>query len=805
MHGRFVPVDIETFGGLCDTPDGNDVPPFMARAAENCVWRAGSVEKRPGFSQWLDIPGSYPVGLFHWAARSSLTNPTGRELVTVFRNGLVISYDPGGVELWGSAGENLAAEAVIPTAVQSYDGLVVAYAGASRPATWGGLLRYGAADGWPSMWRLFIDPPCILVTLTALAGGGSATAGTHTVWATFEMVDGSMSPPTPPYQVVTATNDRIEAYFAVYGAVPQLAGVKMVWVWCSPAGDTQNGYLVGTVAPEAMLAPLATSFIFSFADGVLTTAEKADFNALRRNAAPFMPAAVAGPYKGRVCYLGAPHRYYPGAGNQLRSKNTTFSYEGATPPGWGAPATGGAGGSGRYTITFDGAAASRGLMQNSGYVVEDLTGRCARGTTRFTAARWGVRAIARKSAGLTGASLRFGGKGSAETWFREVSVADIGTDWTLLEAPATGSSWQNDTKLYVEGRGPGVNGQYLEVCLVEAFDPGSRWEAETVWWSQPTLPRSVDMTWGPVTIGTGSGQKVRGGFALGDRWYYVLEDSLWVSQDNGGEPAQWPLEKIASGVGASSYLAVSAGTNWAVWAGPKGCWVFTGGDVSQENDLTREIKDLWGRIAWGEYGHLVTVRVMEEHKQIWIGVPLDDATAVSHILVVDYAEGFQSGIAGAGVGRRWSVWTIAPAGASLEFKDATGTMRSLIPFGTKILSLDEAVHDDGASPFAWAWESGPIGKAEGGLGLFRRVIISAEGYGNIEPVLVRASGETVALLKPTLYSPRRADAALLCSVSDERIALRLQLPAIAGVWARVNRASVWWMDRPFAGVRPVYP
>lgn len=802
MAGPFVPTPIETFGGLCDAAERNDLPPYMAREALNCAWVPGSVAKRAGFSQWYES-GHTPCALFLWAAPPLPANPTGGVLLTVASNGVVRPFDAAGTTILGFDDANTSAGiGGVPTLLQYSDSLVRTMSDGSRGTGFASLTKFmfGGLAGYPLAVRLYLEPPPLALTLTQVVGGGSLTAGAHTVWGTFETYDGVMSPPTPPATISINSNDRIDIGLGAnpYAVFPQLEGVVALHLWMGPAGSTTDGYFVARVSVEDLVA---TPYRVGLADGVLTTAEKLDSAFLKRTAAPILPAAVLGPYKGRVCYLGAPHRYYPGAGVTTRTQNNTFAYLGTSSPGWGTPATGGLFQPRCYRITFDGAAASRGKVLNLGYVVDDLAGRCDKKAATFTSARWGIRAMVRKSAGLTSGTFRFGAVGTIADWWSDVDVASIGTDWTLLEAPAVGVEWSNNTVLYLEGRGPGVNGQYLEVGLVEAYDPGSRWQDETAWWSRPHKPRAVDMTWGPVTVGAGVQQKLRGGFALGDRFYYVLSDSIWVTQDDGNEPAQWPLEVIAEGVGTPSYNGIGDGTDWKVIAGPKGCFLFTGGPVSDDADLAREIPGLWSRIAWGGYGQLVWVRVMPSLKQVWIGVPLDSATVVSHVLVLDYTEGFGSGLSAGGVGRRWSLWSVQPGGPAIEFQDGAGDVRALLPLGTKVAYRNPAVHDDLTAPFSFVWEGGPIGAPELGIGLFRKLLVSAEGSGVLTPSLVKESGIPAQLISTTLYTPRRGDFRFLFNVVDERVGLRFEQGAVAGSWVRLSRTSLWWMRHPLARTR----
>ncbi|HQP88399.1 MAG TPA: hypothetical protein PLL76_19285, partial [Thermoanaerobaculia bacterium] len=193
--------------------------------------------------------------------------------------------------------------------------------------------------------------------MTVLTGGGSMTAGSHTIWFTYEGPDGAMSPPTPPRTVTVAANDRLQIAAPGWGSVVQ--PLRAIWIWVSPAGSTQDGYAIAREGMDAF------PVVYGEADRVLTTNEKLDLLARRRTQGPTLVGAVCGPYKGRLCYLGVPHRYLAATGG---SQNTAFEYNSGG--GWASPTTGGVFLGGCYSIQFDGGSPSRGKLTNLGLVVD---------------------------------------------------------------------------------------------------------------------------------------------------------------------------------------------------------------------------------------------------------------------------------------------------------------------------------------------------------------------------------------------------------------------------------------------------
>lgn len=800
MHGRWLELPLETFGGLCDTVPRNDLPPFMASRADDCAWKPGTVGKRNGLSVWASPgAGADITDLFSWASRVTLENPAGRDLVFIRSDGAFANLNADGtapVDLYSQISSGVDASVSVATAARYYSNLFLTFTDGKRAVAPGRLVMPGVGS---LELPICLGHPSAAPDVTVLTGGGSMTAGSHTVWLTYEFVDGAMSPPTPGTTVTVAANDRLT--IAPKGLI-EMGGdgrVRAMWVWISPAGSALDGYLGDRVGYES---PFLPSLTYSDSDGVLTGGRKADFLSMQRTYAPLLPAAVVGPYRTRLCYLGAPHRYFvPGTAG---TAGRTFQY-GKT-GAWTTPTAGGSfTGTDVYTITFDGASPSRGKITNLGTVVEDLGDLCSRGATTFSLASWGLRVLAKRSAALTDASLRIGAAGTGLQIDLDIPAASLGTDWRFFTLNMGAGPWPNDMKVFIEGIGPGVSSYGIFVRSIEVYNPASRVEDETAYWSRPGLAREVDLTLGAVNVATGSGHKLRGGCEIGDRFYYIADRSIWVTSDNGGEPSRWPLEKIADGVGACSYRAWAATRDWVVLVNESGCWAFTGGAVTEDANLAREIGDTWKRVSWATAGDLVWVHVIESLRQIWIGLPLDGATEITHTLVLDYTEGLGSGLSSGGVGRRWSLWSIASHSRVCEFVDSTGKELVLVSRGADILKHDSTAWGDAGTEYGWAWESGPVGPAQGGLGLFRRLLVSAEGNGALGLCLVKASGELKQLVSPTLYSPRRGDQVALLSLSDERVSIRLWQSAVAGTWAWVNRAVLAWMRRPFANVRPHTP
>lgn len=792
------PLSLEWFGGLNTNLPKNDLPPFAAARADNCVFPGSSIGKRHGFTNF-------------WTSRSGLNSLV--PIRTAFPG-----YSPGPCLLLGTASgaveqELLAASPassnildgpavtgpVITTAEQFYQRAIICQGGSDGY----GQFATSIGGGVPGSMR-FAAP--MAPTLAFVAGPSTVTAGVHAVALSATFVDGSQGPIGPTALVTIPGGSGLQATWTAAEA-PNGGSVASISVWISQANDTTRLRRAMTVAPDVFTAT------YTLGDNVLVQQELAIRETRYRS--PKFPMLAVG-YAGRLAYFGEPHRAVGGwmvggsQGTDFGLDSYTYGSPSVTPGGWtviGAP-TGGLAGFFNYRILFDGATAARTRLENIGTVIKDLPG-----IARLVGTGWSgdfaVRIRAAKSASLTTGTLRFGLSGTTGSTARDVTAAELTTtmqDFVLTCNVAGGSL---DLKLFIEGIGPGVNNEAIYVSLIECFDPNNVSHRSTVWWSEPLQLRTVDSLTGGQTFNGSDGEVSWLGFEWQGRFYVAKDSSLWVTQQNGAQPSEWPIEKVSDLAGACGRRSIAHGPDFKVLINRTGAWLFQGTGVGPEANLATDISADWEGINWSQAWQIWGA-VDEYTKRVYIGVPRGSATVCDAIYVLDYADGFAAG-SGDG-GRKWSIWPIGAAGGCVGRRYGATKSELWITRAdsTSIAGyLDDSATNDWLTAgtgleIPWVYETGRMGSEDGALGLFRRIGVDVEGSGLITMSLVKADDQVVTLPSPTLYTPMRGTQHVITRVVDERVALRFQTVGNTSK-ALVHRVSLWMRRHPFGAYRPRTP
>lgn len=144
------------------------------------------------------------------------------------------------------------------------------------------------------------------------------------------------------------------------------------------------------------------------------------------------------------------------------------------------------------------------------------------------------------------------------------------------------------------------------------------------------------------------------GCFIGSTVYLFGPNGTYATSDTGLDPVQWPTPRpISNSIGTRSTRGVK------VWPDGDGAWVVDSGglqilqgDSYASKPISYAQTDVWRRINW-TYAHMVQVCEDPDRKVVFVLVPLDEATAPSHILSWNYSRG-----------RAWdradySPWTIA--------------------------------------------------------------------------------------------------------------------------------------------------
>jgi hypothetical protein len=789
-----MPLDV--FGGLVTTQGLTDLRLGVASALKNVEFAPGSVRQRAGYgTRYAAFSGTPKVNGIVQVVGQDLIRTTafGGDNGTVYidRAGAYFSAVINNYELgsrWG--GTNLYSRMFLAAGDGKF-GMSPALTLSAPVNNW-----FNYHTGAPEL----VFP---LGTATPVAAPG-LTPGVHKVVLVGEYEDGSLSAPSNVYTFTAVAGQ----YFSIISPW----GVFSSW---HPNAVALRAYMTeagGALYYLAATANTASPITINMLDATLNKGPLG--SDLFRNFIPSGPAAIVGPYKGRICFLGTNHSY-----NELHDdtwfQNLKFSSNvTGGPVGWHAPAAGGAitvspfnDRGGAYVITGNGTA-SPGAMAQDGLVSMLAPGSMV-----------GFRIRACKSAGLVAGDLTLTVAWSVFTYTTTITNAQLTTKWnTFAWTPGTTGIPYNAgavVTLTIGSANFPTNGEKIYAGQIEPYNVAAPYRGSTAIWSAPGMGNMFDNLYGFQNIGLGNGQDIRGGFEIGNAFYFVKERSLWATYDNSGQPSTWSIEKVSDIVGTPSYQGIGRGNGWVVIAGREGLRFFAGGAVTEDSLLSEEIAPTWETINW-QYGHTIWVTVNPEKKQIYIGVPVGAATEPNQVWMLDYREGWANPATTGGSGRKWCIpWTIAANSCALVERE-NGEQEVL--FGSNDASglvylLDWTRHDDLGAVIDAYYQTACFGNPSG-LSLFGELTMNVNGY--IPPLggpsayfstwTVTQDGTLIAMPGVLVYDPALIDPRILMNRIGERIAFRFgMVSGRSGSWWNMSKFVPWAKPYPGAAMRGVNP
>lgn len=260
-------------------------------------------------------------------------------------------------------------------------------------------------------------------------------------------------------------------------------------------------------------------------------------------------------------------------------------------------------------------------------------------------------------------------------------------------------------------------------------------------------------------------------FEYRDQLYCATANAIGHVTPNAGDPATWSIEKISNTVGVIGPRAFAVANDFVFIVHRSGAYIYTGGAFTWVSDellgYDQEHPGLWQRINWAS-GASIWVAIDESAKTVRIGVPLDNATATSHIIKVNYLDGWERGIRFSPFtgkyhytpGRRWSLDTITanfgvtanrpytPAGPYLNDKRAAVAQTILLsPVNEgQAFMVDPNATADGENPFTWAFTTGALSPTEDTPTPMRR------GVSQLGLLQFRAVGSGSVSIQPVVNS-----------------------------------------------------
>jgi len=201
-------------------------------------------------------------------------------------------------------------------------------------------------------------------------------------------------------------------------------------------------------------------------------------------------------------------------------------------------------------------------------------------------------------------------------------------------------------------------------------------------------------------------------------------------------PRDWSVDLIDSAIGTECFgiatILDAKGTNTDRWfvADPSGLFVFESG-LFRKPAISYNIEDIWGRI---NKNHFKKVQVAHDAENyiIYIAVPLDNATEISHLLVAFYENtiGQYGFIAAQKV--RWSIYGFPYRPTSITV-DVNSAGAAVLKFGSldgNIYQQDTSGYLDDITKISSSMDLGLITAAPGWVCHFSHLKLRILGSGN---------------------------------------------------------------------------
>ena len=219
--------------------------------------------------------------------------------------------------------------------------------------------------------------------------------------------------------------------------------------------------------------------------------------------------------------------------------------------------------------------------------------------------------------------------------------------------------------------------------------------------------------------------------------------------DNGNAPNTWGLVPIDRGAGTEvfgvSQILDSKGDNTDRFfiADVSGLLVYEAA-VFKRPEMSWNIEAIWKRINRVQFNKVVVAHDTEK-QHIYVGVPLDTATEISHVLFADYSQSFSPIGFIIPTSVKWSVWTLKGAELVSHIFVDINHLDSRARFNYSLLSgniyqQDEGLTNDDSLAFESYWESYLMSVALNKINFFGLIQSRVRGNGLLDIILSGQDG-----------------------------------------------------------------
>jgi hypothetical protein len=702
VEGLNYPVELESLGGLWTTPvDQTSVPAGRSPSCQNVrFFPGGRVATREGLTTQATIAAQKILGI-----KDYVDNAMTRYGIILVDDG-TLRYEQANFT-YTTIATNVVTAGIAPLLRLSSTSLFN-----KEWICFGACSIFGSNP--PKVFyndtgsgNKFFDPvateaPALAPTVAASATAGSVSLGTHLVRVFFKTRTGYWTSLSPATSITVAVaNKALDISNIALGP----AYITERVIVATPA--TSNNYFFLDSSAMVIKDNTTTAVTIDFTDANLTNGTPVTHPTLPASdlfrQTVVNAAGAVNHYSGRLAYWGFRHHYnkngdigfwnmkFQGGWNAAGVPKTQGSGTGTTPNGWTLKTAGwtNANGGGGLSIYGDparitGTGASAAVYENAGIWQQIIPAgvevwarvRAKKGST--WAATESFHLYPADTASAAGTITATAHADFTGTDFANTTEFQVISKRMMTAAANTG--WTTGTRLrFATGNGTvgvaPIAGHLFDIDYIEIYTPGFDGDNSTslIRWSKVNNPEAIDGLYGIMQVEPENGEPLTASFEMKGAFFMCKERSMFVTQDNGStEPKDWSIDKVSTAIGTPSRFGVGMADGWAAIASRSGLYFFDGSTPRVR--LSDEIVPTWNRINFANGlpgpAQKIWCIVDNEAKRIYVGVPLDGATEVSHILVCDYSKaGSMYTAAPAAIeSRDWTIWTLGPlcAGFSLR-------------------------------------------------------------------------------------------------------------------------------------------
>lgn len=245
-------------------------------------------------------------------------------------------------------------------------------------------------------------------------------------------------------------------------------------------------------------------------------------------------------------------------------------------------------------------------------------------------------------------------------------------------------------------------------------------------------PESHDAVEGYLTVNPGdSGGGVKNVAVYRTQLLAFKSERSYVTQDNGENAAFWKVDDLDTSVGTECHALARVrdfGDNLQdrlFIASRQGFHIFAG--TFSDTAVSDTIDAVWDRITKNAF-HTIECAIDPVEALVYVAIPLDGATAPSHLLVGDFQEGFAR--------LKWTLWSFPDAPQTIVVDVNNTTKESKFKFGSvggNVYLLDSAATDDyGTAIGSYVWfPHFPMGDVDG-IFHFTGIKLRIKGVGSLD-------------------------------------------------------------------------